>query len=59
MLADDEMGLSFKNKHDRSIINVDPWAAPGDNTDRTEIFTPHFKQVVLFDYAPGSGTAAA
>jgi len=46
-----EFGLKFKNKRDRKIINVDPDAeSPGDNTNRVEINTPEYAQVVLYDH---------
>ena len=50
VIADNEMGLLFKNKRDRKIINVDPQADPGDNSTRTEIETDEFEQVVIFDH---------
>lgn len=43
-------GLLFKNKRDRKVINVDPNAPPGDNTTRTEIQTPEYRQVVIYDH---------
>ncbi|CAG9312886.1 unnamed protein product [Blepharisma stoltei] len=46
-----ESGLQFKNKRDRKIINVDPDAeSPGDNTQRIEIPTHEYAQVVLYDH---------
>jgi hypothetical protein len=51
VIADSETGLLFKNKRDRKVINVDPKAAsPGDNTTRTEIKTPEYMQVVIYDH---------
>lgn len=50
ILADDELGLLFKNKHDRKIINVDPWADPGEHATRTEVETGEYVQVVIFDH---------
>lgn len=44
ILADDELGLLFKNKHDRKIINVDPWTDPGDAATRTELETSEYIQ---------------
>lgn len=32
------------------VIDVDPSVAPGDNTMRTELAVPDYKQVVLFDH---------
>ena len=49
MVADDELGLSFKNKHDRQTISVDPWATPG-HKHRVPIEDPQYKQVVIFDF---------
>lgn len=44
-------GLLFKNKRDRKIVNVDPYAAsPGDNSIRTVLCTPKYLQVVLYDH---------
>jgi len=50
VMADGENGLLFKNKRDRKIINVDPDMAPGDNTTRTELHTPEYLQVVIYDH---------
>lgn len=50
VLADSEVGLLFKNKRDRKVINVDPRAAAGDNTTRTEIRTSEVLQAVLYDH---------
>mmetsp|Transcript_22482 Transcript_22482/g.69638 ORF Transcript_22482/g.69638 Transcript_22482/m.69638 type:complete len:233 (-) Transcript_22482:137-835(-) len=52
VMADGENGLLFKNKRDRKIINVDPDMAPGDNTTRTELHTPEYLQVVIYDHMP-------
>jgi hypothetical protein len=49
--ANSEVGLQFKNKRDRKVINVNPWAeSPGDNTERIEIKTHEYTQVVLYDH---------
>eukprot|EP00243_Klebsormidium_subtile_P010887 TRINITY_DN5969_c0_g1_i1.p1 TRINITY_DN5969_c0_g1~~TRINITY_DN5969_c0_g1_i1.p1 ORF type:complete len:234 (-),score=53.91 TRINITY_DN5969_c0_g1_i1:347-1048(-) len=50
VIADHEEGLLFKNKRDRKVINVDPKAKPGDNSVRTELVDPEYKQIVLFDH---------
>ncbi|CAM9624704.1 unnamed protein product, partial [Chrysoparadoxa australica] len=50
VIADGEAGLLFKNKRDRKVVNVDPRAKPGDNTTRTEIKTPEYIQVVIYDH---------
>jgi hypothetical protein len=50
VLADGEVGLLFKNKRDRKVINVDPRANPGDNTTRTEVRTGEALQVVIYDH---------
>ena len=50
VITDVESGLLFKNKRDRKVVNVDPRAAPGDNTTRTEIRTPEYSQAVIFDH---------
>jgi len=48
--ANSEVGLLFKNKRDRKLINVDPNKPPGDNTKRVEIATDEYVQVVLYDH---------
>lgn len=49
--ANSEVGLQFKNKRDRKVINVNPKAeSPGDNTKRIEIETHEYVQVVLYDH---------
>lgn len=50
VIADSEVGLLFKNKRDRKVINVDPKANPGDNSTRTEIETNEYLQVVIYDH---------
>ena len=50
VIADSEVGLLFKNKRDRKLVNVDPNAPPSDNTTRTEIETDEYLQVVLYDH---------
>ena len=50
VIADNETGLLFKNKRDRKVINVDPNAAAGDNSTRTEIKTDEYLQVVIYDH---------
>ena len=50
--ANSEVGLQFKNKRDRKVINVNPKAeSPGDNTKRLEIETDEYTQVVLYDHS--------
>jgi len=51
VIADSAQGLLFKNKRDRKIVNVNPEAAPGDNTTRIEIDTNEYIQVVLYDHS--------
>ena len=48
--AHSESGVQFKNKRDRKVINVDPHSNPGDNTERIEIQTDEYTQVVLYDH---------
>ena len=48
--ADSEVGLLFKNKRDRKVINVDPTADCGDNSTRTVIRTKEYIQVVIYDH---------
>lgn len=50
VIADNEVGLLFKNKRDRKVINVDPRAKPGDNSTRTELETHEYMQVVIYDH---------
>jgi len=50
VIADNEAGLLFKNKRDRKVINVDPKAAPGDNSRRVEIPTHEYQQAVIYDH---------
>lgn len=48
--ADSEFGLTFKNKRDRKVINVDPNADCGDNSTRHVIKTKEYIQVVIYDH---------
>jgi len=50
--ANSDAGLLFRNKRDRKVINVDPTKpdGPGDGTERKEIVTPEYTQVVFFDH---------
>ena len=48
VIADNESGLLFKNKRDRKIINVDSTQSPGDNSNRVEIQTTEYLQVVIW-----------
>ena len=50
VIADNLVGLLFKNKRDRKVINVDPNSRGGDNSTRTELETDEYMQVVLFDH---------
>ena len=50
VIAENGMGLLFRNIHDRKIINVDPKTSPGDNSTRTEITTPECFQCVIYDH---------
>lgn len=50
VIADGAAGLLFKNKRDRKVVNVDPRAAPGDNSSRTDVHDDAYLQVVLFDH---------
>ncbi|KNE66909.1 hypothetical protein AMAG_11383 [Allomyces macrogynus ATCC 38327] len=45
-----ETGLLFKNKRDRKVVNVDPKADAGDNTERREVQSREYIQVVLYDH---------
>lgn len=44
-----EQGLLFRNKRDRKVINVDPKKKLEDNMSRTEIDSPDYTQIVLYD----------
>ena len=50
--ANSEAGLLFRNRRDRKVINVDPYAdnSNGDNCQRTEIECKDYTQVVFFDH---------
>lgn len=53
VIADNYEGLLFKNKRDRKVINVDPKAKPGDNSQRVEIRDTRaekYIQVVIYDH---------
>lgn len=50
VIADDALGLLFKNKRDRKVLCVDPKSNPGDNSTRTEVYDDGYLQVVLFDH---------
>lgn len=50
VIDDDERGVTFKNKRDRKVIDVDPGARPGDNSARFEIKTDEYRHVVLYDH---------
>ncbi|CDS42253.1 conserved hypothetical protein [Echinococcus multilocularis] len=51
VIADNPSGLLFKNKRDRKLIIIDPWAqTAGDNTTRTTIYTTEYKQFILYDH---------
>lgn len=53
VIADNYEGLLFKNKRDRKVINVDPKAKPGDNSQRVEIMDTReekYIQVVIYDH---------
>ena len=50
VVADPAIGLLFKNKRDRKIINVDPEASPGDHSTRVPIMTDEYLQVVIYDH---------
>ncbi|KNE68969.1 hypothetical protein AMAG_13845 [Allomyces macrogynus ATCC 38327] len=50
VISDNETGLLFKNKCDRKVVNVDPKADAGDNTERREVQSREYIQVVLYDH---------
>jgi Domain of unknown function (DUF4464) len=50
VIADSVSGLVFKNKCDRKTLNVDPAAALGDNSTRTDLPTHEYAQAVLYDH---------
>ena len=50
VISDNEAGLLFKNKRDRKIINVDSTQNPGDNSNRVEVQTNEYLQVVIYDH---------
>ncbi|XP_048590233.1 uncharacterized protein LOC5501385 isoform X2 [Nematostella vectensis] len=51
VIAENSIGLLFKNKRDRKILNVDPKApTPGDNSARITIESKKYIQVVIYDH---------
>jgi hypothetical protein len=50
VIADDKLGLLFKNKRDRKVICVDPTSLPGDNSRRSPLATEEYLQVVIYDH---------
>uniref|UniRef100_A0A5K3FJV7 Cilia- and flagella-associated protein 299 n=1 Tax=Mesocestoides corti TaxID=53468 RepID=A0A5K3FJV7_MESCO len=51
VIADNPSGLLFKNKKDRKLVVVDPWApTAGDNTSRTSVYSAMYLQFVLYDH---------
>ncbi|XP_043934642.1 cilia- and flagella-associated protein 299 [Protopterus annectens] len=50
VISENAMGLLFKNKRDRKIVNVDPKASPGDNSTRNLIATDLYVQAVIYDH---------
>jgi hypothetical protein len=50
VIADNGAGLLFKNKRDRKVINVDPEATPGDNTERAELRSGAYLHAVFYDH---------
>jgi hypothetical protein len=50
VIADDKLGLLFKNKRDRKVLCVDPGSLPGDNSSRSVLVTEEYAQVVLYDH---------
>ncbi|KAM3141174.1 hypothetical protein pb186bvf_006779 [Paramecium bursaria] len=46
----EQQGLLFRNKRDRSIINVDPNKPPVEGIKRIEIASPEYVQIVLYDH---------
>jgi Domain of unknown function (DUF4464) len=50
VIADNTAGLVFKNKRDRKTICVNPDAALGDNSTRTDLATDEYLQVVIYDH---------
>lgn len=50
VIADDSLGLLFKNKRDRKVLNVDPKSSPGDNSVVQQVYGESYMQVVLFDH---------
>jgi Domain of unknown function (DUF4464) len=50
VISDNHLGLLFKNKRDRKLINVNPEVNPGDNTTRMELETTEYVQIVIYDH---------
>ncbi|KAF4722042.1 hypothetical protein FOZ62_000141 [Perkinsus olseni] len=52
VVPDTKMGLLFRNKRDRKMIDVNPKHDPGDNSKRHDVTTSEYLQVVIFDHMP-------
>ncbi|KAF4676145.1 hypothetical protein FOL46_007197 [Perkinsus olseni] len=52
VVPDTKMGLLFRNKRDRKMIDVNPKHDPGDNSKRHDVMTSEYLQVVIFDHMP-------
>ncbi|XP_066567812.1 cilia- and flagella-associated protein 299 [Amia ocellicauda] len=50
IIAENSSGLLFKNKRDRKILNVDPKASPGDNSERTPVQSELYTHVIIYDH---------
>lgn len=50
--ADSLLGIQFKNKRDRKVINVNPEVFPGENTTRVELenLNGEYLQVTFYDH---------
>ncbi len=57
VIPDHDLGLLFKSKKDRMVINVDPrLESPGEGSSRHEVETCEYAQVVIFDHMSSKKT---
>ncbi|XP_034397189.1 cilia- and flagella-associated protein 299 [Cyclopterus lumpus] len=51
VIYDDPNGLLFKNKMDKKILNVDPLAGPGEDSNRTILRSDLYTHAVIYDHS--------
>ncbi|XP_069379434.1 cilia- and flagella-associated protein 299 [Paralichthys olivaceus] len=50
VLYEDPIGLLFRNKRDKKILNVDPSSGPGEDSNRTFLPSDLYIHVVIYDH---------